>query len=489
MKNNLLQPDSAKKNFAFQFMYQIVILVIPLIVSPYLTRTMGGKSLGVYSYTYSIAYYFVVFAMLGINRHGQRIISQRRSNNIELRKTFWSLFAVHIFTSFLALVAYVFYLFFICDSDINVAWAQTIYVAAAAFDLTWLFYGLEKFKTVTIRNAAIKIINTICIFAFVRSPSDVVLYTIIMAMTECLGQVVLFPQVIAQIPPIKFSASDIKEHIKPLFTLFVAIIAATLYTVFDKTLLGIMATKESVAFYEYSDKIVKIPKTFISIICTVLFPRSCQYAQAKDYKGMHSNLEMSLMVTSLIGFAASFGLLAIADQFAILYYGDEFAVCGSILSAMCPLILIIGIGDAVRSIYIYPLKMDMTMVKILFLNAGVNLTLSALLIPAIGVNGAIIGSIAAESTGLITELFIVRRYVSVFEVISQCFPYAVIGGVMFIAVKIVGAIAGFGWLSLGIQVLSGTIIYCAGVLLYLYLFKRKTLYVIYVNCKSKLDTL
>lgn len=34
MKNNLLQPDSAKKNFAFQIIYQVVILVIPLIVSP-----------------------------------------------------------------------------------------------------------------------------------------------------------------------------------------------------------------------------------------------------------------------------------------------------------------------------------------------------------------------------------------------------------------------------------------------------------------------
>ena len=41
MKHNLLQPDSVKKNFAFQIIYQVVILVIPLIVSPYLTRQWG----------------------------------------------------------------------------------------------------------------------------------------------------------------------------------------------------------------------------------------------------------------------------------------------------------------------------------------------------------------------------------------------------------------------------------------------------------------
>lgn len=88
MKHNLLQPDSVKKNFAFQIIYQVVILVIPLIVSPYLTRTMGSIALGTYTYTYSIAYYFVVFAMLGINKHGQRIIAQRRNDSEKLRTTF-----------------------------------------------------------------------------------------------------------------------------------------------------------------------------------------------------------------------------------------------------------------------------------------------------------------------------------------------------------------------------------------------------------------
>ena len=90
MKHNLLQPDSVKKNFAFQIIYQVVILVIPLIVSPYLTRTMGSIALGTYTYTYSIAYYFVVFAMLGINKHGQRIIAQRRNDSEKLRTVLYT---------------------------------------------------------------------------------------------------------------------------------------------------------------------------------------------------------------------------------------------------------------------------------------------------------------------------------------------------------------------------------------------------------------
>lgn len=485
MKSDLLKPDSTKNNFMFQFMYRVVVLVLPLIVSPYLTRKLGGTALGVYTYTYSIAYYFVVFAMLGIEKHGQRIISQRREDIIELRKTFWSLYFVHFATSMFSVVAYAIYLLYFCRSDISIAFAQTIYVASAIFDLTWLFYGLEKFKTVTIRNAIIKLLNTACIFLFVKQPSDIVVYTLIMSISTMLGNLALFPQVLAAIPPIRFDWNCVKEHTKPLLTLFVAVVAATLYTVFDKTLLGIMATKEAVAYYEYSDKIINIPKTFITIISTVLFPKACQCASLKDFDGMHRNMEKSVTITGLIGFASCFGLLAIANQFALLYYGEEFAVCGEIISLMTPLILIIGIGETARSQYIYPLKMDMVMVKVLFFNAAVNLSISAALIPSMGIRGAVFGTITAETSGLIIELIIVRKYVSMKWLICENLPFAIIGLLMFLIVRAVSAFLGIGWISLILQILIGAVSYSIGIVVYLWFFKRCLLTRIVSDVKKK----
>ena len=96
MKDTLLVPDSTKKNFIFQTFYQAVILLIPLCIAPYLTRTLGGDALGRYTYTYSIAYYFILFGMLGITRHGQREIASNRNNLISLRTSFWELFWLHI---------------------------------------------------------------------------------------------------------------------------------------------------------------------------------------------------------------------------------------------------------------------------------------------------------------------------------------------------------------------------------------------------------
>ena len=83
--------QSLKGNFIFQSLYQVITLVIPFIVAPYLTRVLGSNNLGIYTYVGSIASYFVILANLGISKHGQRIIASRRNDNIELRKAFWSL--------------------------------------------------------------------------------------------------------------------------------------------------------------------------------------------------------------------------------------------------------------------------------------------------------------------------------------------------------------------------------------------------------------
>ena len=87
-----MKSDGLKKNLFFQFSYQFIVLVVPLIMAPYLTRTLGKEAIGIYSYTYSIAYYFVLVCMLGIVKHGQRIIASVKDDPIQLRKTFWSLF-------------------------------------------------------------------------------------------------------------------------------------------------------------------------------------------------------------------------------------------------------------------------------------------------------------------------------------------------------------------------------------------------------------
>ena len=473
-----LKKESLTKNYFFQFAYQVLILVIPLVLSPYLTRTLRENALGTYTYVNSIAYYFVIVANLGISVHGKRLISRKYNDEIELRKAFWSLMIVHTIISLASVLVYLTWFVLIQKQDKTIYLIETLYVLSALFDITWLFYGLENFSSVVIKNAVVKVSECLAIFMFVKSEEDLWIYTLICALGICLGQVVMIPQAIRLVKPIRVTKEDCKQHIKPLLVFSVALIASTLYTIFDKTLLGLMSTKANVAFYEYSNKIVMIPQTFVGVIGTVMFPRACKLADEGKMDEQKKYIHISAILTAFIGMGSIFGLWGIAPLFAKIYYGDAFASCGNIIIALSPTIYIVGAGSILRSQCLIPNGMDKQFNLCIVYNAVINIILSTALIPVLGIYGAVIGTLSAELFGLIYQMVLCRNLIDLKDTYMTVIPFAIIGGLMFLGIKGASVFLDNGPRSLIIEFLIGVDIYGAGSFLYFFIFKRNLLQII-----------
>lgn len=470
--NGEIKAQSVAKNFSYQIFYQIATLVIPLIVSPYLTRTLGDTSLGIYSYTNSIAYYFLAFANLGIAKYGQRCLAAVRDSRDKLRIEFWSLYTVHGVISLSSTLLFFAFAFFFVRNNRTVFLAQSLYVISAISDITWLFYALENFKSIIIRNIIIRVSECVCIFLFIKKPSDLLLYTLIVGLGVNFGQLIIFPKAIKAVPFAKFSFSDAVKHIKPMLVLFISVLAVSLYTVFDKTLLGWLSTKESVAYYTYSDKIISIPRTLIVTIGTVLFPRACKMAAENNLAGQKKYIQVATDVVCTIGCGTVFGLLALADEFSIIYFGPQFAQCGPIMKILSPIVLIIGLGDIIRTQYLIPQKKDKEYTICIVMNAIVNIIVSASLIPLIGVYGAVIGTLSAESFGLIYQSYLGRNAIRIKSWFLSLLPTGVCGCVMFIALIILKRFFAISVLSLCLEVMVGVSIYFGLISVYVYLFRK-----------------
>lgn len=464
---------SLTKNFVFQLTYQILITLIPFIISPYLTRVIGSKGLGIYTYSFSIAYYFVMFAMLGIMKYGQRLISEASKDDTSLRKAFWSLYSLHILVSVTAILLYIVFVTFFINEDKLIYYIQIFYVTSAVFDITWFFYGLENFKSVVVKNTVIKLLECILIFLLVKKPEDLYIYTLIVSCDLVLGQIVMIPQAVKIAKPIRFTIEDIKPHIKPMIVLSVAVVAVSLYTVFDKTLLGVLSTKENVAYYEYSNKIINVPKAIIGVVGTVTFPRACRMLDKGDFDGHKACMQDSLIITCLIGFASMFGLIAIAEPLSIFYYGADFAECGGVMKALSPVIIIVELGNILRMQYLIPKKLDKSYTFCICLNAIVNLVLSFLLIPIIGIYGAVVGTVAAESFGLIYQLTLCRDVINIAEILNVVIPFAVIGTLMFLLIRVLLFYLKYSLTSLIIVICLGGLVYILLSVIYLLLFEKE----------------
>lgn len=471
-----MKRESLKVNFTFQTIYQILTLVLPFVMAPYLTRILGSEQLGIYNYTNSIAYYFLLVANLGISRYGQRLISSNRKDQTILRKSFWSLSADHVMVSLVILAAYAVFIFGFHPQYETAYIIQFIYVASALFDITWLFYGLENFSFVVITNGLVRAIECVLVFTLIKTSDDLNLYIAIATGTILLSQVALLPYAFVQVKPIKFGWNDMKVHWKPMLILFTAALASALYTVFDKTLLGLMSNQiNDVAFYEYANKVITVPKSLLNVVGVVMFPRACLAAAEHDEAAQQRYMEKSFLFISFLGSAFAFGLLAIGQKFAVVYYGEEFAESGKVIMMMTPLILIVLLGDVCRSEYLIPLKKDFGYTLGIAISAVINIGVSALLIHFIGIYGAVAGTLVAETFNFIYELVLSRKIINWKHFSKEIIPYLFAGAIMFAVVYLIDihTSTAIGWI-LG-EIGIGAAVYLPIAFLLMYIFDKVTL--------------
>ena len=213
-----MSKTSVKKNFMYQMVYEILILILPFITSPYIARTIGAEGLGIYSYSYSVANYFVLFSMLGLKNYGNRKIAQNRDDRKTLNDTFSNLVVLHICVSLLVSFVYIDYIVFIAENKIY-ALIQLLVVISSLFDISWFYFGIEKFKMIVTRNIIVKIVNIACVFIFVKRSEDLWIYCLIMALGMLISQVLLWIPLRNYVSFVKPKWKKIKEHIKPLLIL------------------------------------------------------------------------------------------------------------------------------------------------------------------------------------------------------------------------------------------------------------------------------
>ena len=159
----------------------------------------------------------------------------------------------------LSIGIYVVYLTRICSQNVYIAFLQIFYLLGSLVDINWLFFGVEKFKTTVSRNMIIRISSVVLILSTVRKPSDLWIYTLIMAGSTFLSNIILwfFASKEVDVKAIRtVSKKEVVKHIKPNLVLFVPLMAMSVYHIMDKTMLGLLSTYKQVGYYYNADKII-----------------------------------------------------------------------------------------------------------------------------------------------------------------------------------------------------------------------------------------
>lgn len=451
---------SIGKNYIFNVIYQVFILIVPLITTPYISRILGVNGVGQYSFTQSLANYFVILAVLGFGNYAQREIAKFQNDKYNQSKTFYEIIIIRFFSvGFSILLNILLNILGVYKTYSTIMFYWIILIAAQELDISFLFQGNEEFGKIILRNLVIKVLSIILIFTFVKQESDVHIYVLCYAGSTFLGNLSLWFKLNKYLCKIKIKELKPMKHLLPTLRLFIPTIAFSVYAVLDKTLIGLIITDTYIeqetqivdgikttidvvkkysdlenGYYEQSEKIVKILMTIITSLGIVMVPRNSNEYAKGNIEQVKKNVYFATNFVWFLGVPMTLGLIALAPNIIPWFLGDGYEKCIPLMKLFTPLIIIMGFNNVFGSQYLISTQKDNKYTIAVVSGAVINFILNIILIRFFWSYGAVIATIVAETTITTVMIILIRKEISFIKIIKQVPKYLISGIIMFIAV-------------------------------------------------------
>lgn len=463
--------DKIVKNYIYNGLYQLFVIVVPLVTAPYLARVLGATNLGIYSYVNSSANLIVNLGLLGIYDYGVRQIAYCRDSKKNVSQTFWELVILRLALTVVVTVIY----FAVMILSVNKYYFLLYFpwIFANCLDCSWLFVGMEDMGATCLKNFFAKLASVICIFLFVKKENDLWIYVLSLALSVLFANFVVYFQLRKYVtkPHVKFT--NLLIHIRGSLRFFFPQIAMLAYTQIDKVMIGnIVGNTSSVAFYDQAEKIIQIPLSLITVASTVMMPRIANEYKNGNQNGVKDFLILSGNFMLLAAIPLAVGLSCIAPQFIPWYLGEGFTPSIIAMIGLSPIVIANALSGLAGKQYLTAVNQMDILFKSYLITAVINIALNGIMIPVVGWMGAIIATdISAITCAIIQIKHVYRQIPQIKSIWASALNAIACSIIMAVVVVLLGEILGIRIITTCVQILSGVIIYIIG----LYISKNSTL--------------
>lgn len=453
---------SVTSNVIYNMLFQFFTTFLPVITTPYLSRTLGVSQSGVYSFVESIVTLFTVFGAIGTSLYGCRMIAYVRDDKQKLSQTAYEIFMLKFLILIPVIIIYI--VLFCISGKYSIYFIVNILtVIGSAIEISWFFNGVEDFKLVTMRNFIIKIIFVVCLFIFIKSPDDLFKYVLLVCVSNFIGNLsmwICLPKYLLSIR--KIEKLKPFKHLKESFKLFIPQSANYVYSLSDKTMLGILTpTLDNVGIYDYSYRIVKMIISILQSIGYVILSRIANLSSKKDNEGIKKYIYKSINFSLFLALPMMFGLIGISNTFVPLYLGSEFIEVSKVIIIISPLVIITSFNSILGVQLLLAIKKDKQYTIATVSGAIINILLNLIFIPVLGIYGACITSLFSEICVLIIQLYYSKEFISIIKILKDNIKPFVFSIIIVLICNLISIININALLVLLLQIIISSLVYFA----------------------------
>ena len=419
-----MKNSSVSNNIIYNMAFQLFTTFIPVIITPYISRTLGLENNSIYSFVETVVTLIAIFGTIGTFLYGSRKVAYVRDNKYNLSKCTYEIIFLKLILLVPILLLYI--IFFCITGKYKLYFLISIItIISSSLEITWFFNGLEEFKLITIRNFIIKMCFVISLFLFVKTENDLTNYFWIVVINGFVSNICMYPLLKRYIYPLKeVNKLNVFSHLKESFVLFIPQSANYIYSYSDKIMLGLLTpTLTNVGIYDYAYRIVKMIISLLQSIGYALLSRIANLSSKNDEDGIKKYINLSIKFTLFLSLPMMFGLIGISKVFVPLYLGNEYIETSKVIYYLCPLVLITSLNSVLGVQLLLAVKKDVEYIICTVLGAVINIALNFALIPKYGIIGACITSLLSEFVVLILETFYSYRFLHLKQIAYSFIRY------------------------------------------------------------------
>lgn len=424
------------KNYIYNLIQQVLLVISPVITIPFLSRSLGAEGVGQYSYAFALTNYFTLVATLGCDVYGRREISYVKDSIEERSRKFWSIQIIKTVCTFFVIIAYLIFSYY--NSNKVLLYILIFHLINVPLNISWFYQGIEKFKKITIRSFILKIAELLFVIFFIHKPSDLILYVFGSSFINFLAFFWFWVGIKEDVKFIPIKNIDVKKDLKECIVFFLPSIATSIYTLLDKTMLGILTGNYAEnGYYEQAQKINIVLLRVVLALGVVLLPQIANAFKKGDNKAIGKFINKSGQYVFFVAFPIAFGLLCISDIFVPWFFGEGFNEVSNLLKISGFILIIQGIDDVLGMQYLVSVGKQKEYIISLFAGAGINFICNLILIPKFVALGAIFASFIGECAIVLVQVAFVRKEIDVKKLFKQARKYVIASIAMLIMIPFI----------------------------------------------------
>lgn len=458
-----MEIKSVKLNFILNAIRIFLGAFFILITTPYVTRVLGAENLGKVDYVTSIIQYFILFTALGVPNYGIREIARTRDSEYERTKVVLELGIILVVTTIFGYII----LFFLLNKISNFKQIKTLILIMSTWILfnnigfEWFYQGIENQIYITVRFIMIRLVVIVLMFLFVKSSNDYCIYGVIVVLMNSGSNILNLINIrkYLSFKDIKLKDLTIFRHLKPILIIFAASLSISIYLQLDVVMLGNINDK-IVAYYTIPNKLIRLVMILITALGTVLVPRISNCIKNKDVENYKKYINLSLKYILMISIPSLVGIFLLTDNIIYIMAGEKFLQSILTMRILVFILFIVGLAYFLGFQILYPHGLEKYYTYSVTIAAIINFIFNYIMIPRYYQNGAAIGTIIAELTGVIIMLYFTRNYLKDIEFYSlKNLKYFVSAGIMGIFILIIKTLNLSNLLTMLVAISLGSIIY------------------------------